>query len=168
MPTNFLLAPGTSGFIASVFNLLSTELNSLSNGAAATSSVGGTSGVFSQTDTANGMFGSVFFTAGGSFTPTAGGFLAGWFRLSTDGGTTFEDLLATPSTTVPAFPRAPDFTIPVYQGGTAYSSSKISWCQGRRVPLPWESFKVTLQNLSGAALPSSGNLLKMGPVAVQF
>ena len=74
MATDFLLDAGTRGFKATPFNLLSTELNTLGNGSAATSSVGGTSGVYSQTNWVNCPFGSVYFTGGGAFTPSAGGF----------------------------------------------------------------------------------------------
>lgn len=168
MATNFLLASGTSGFIATPLAHLTTELNALVNGAAATSSVGGTSGVFNQTNDANGIWGSEYFTSGGAFTPTAGGYLAGWFLLSPDGGSTFETVIATPSTTVPALGRAPDFIIPVYQGGAAYASGNISWCQGRTIRLPWESHKIVLQNMSGVTLPATGNTLKVGPVAIQY
>lgn len=165
MASNFLLQAGTSGFLATPFNLQSTELNALASGSAAVSSVGGTSGVFSQTNTINAIFGSVYFTAGGSFTPTAGGFLAGWFLLSTDGGTTFETVVATPSTTVLAIPRPPDFVIPL--SAAAYASGNIAWATGRFVSLPFESFKVEIQNLSGAALSASGHLIKLGPVGTQ-
>ena len=166
MPTNFLEAAGTNGFIATQFNLLSTELNALASGAAATSSVGGSSGVFSQTNNANAIWGSLYFTSGGAFTPTAGGYLAGWFLPSTDGGTTFEALVSTPSATVLALSRPPDFVITL--DNAAYASGNIRWCSGRKVMLPWESYKVVLQNLSGVALPATGNLIKVGPVAIQY
>ena len=42
---DFLLDPGTNGFIATPFNLMTTELNSLVNTDRALSSVGGSSGV---------------------------------------------------------------------------------------------------------------------------
>lgn len=166
MAINFLEATGTNGFIATPFNLMSTELNALASGAAATSSVGGTSGVFSQTNNASGIWGSLYFTAGGAFTPTAGGFLAGWFLLSTDGGTTFEAAISTPSTTVSAVSRAPDFIIPL--DNAAHASGNIRWCQGRRIQLPFESYKVIIQNNSGVALSASGHTIKVGPVAIQY
>lgn len=166
MATNFLEAAGTNGFLATPFNLLSTELNSLASGAAATSSVGGTAGVFSQTNDANAIWGSLYFTAGGAFTPAVGGYIAGWFLLSTDGGTTFEAAISTPSTTVAALSRSPDFIISL--DNVAYASGNIRWCQGRRINLPWESYKVLFQNNSGVALPASGNLIKVGPVAIQY
>lgn len=166
MATNFLEAAGTNGFIATPFNLLSTELNTLANGAAALSSVGGTSGVFSQSNNANGIWGSLYFSAGGAFTPAAGGYLAGWFLRSPDGGTSFETEVATPSGTVAALARTPDFIIAL--DNAAFASGNIRWCQGGKVQLPWESYKLLLQNNSGVALPSSGNLIKVGPTAIQY
>lgn len=167
--TDFLQEPGTSGFIVTPVNLMTTELNSLASGGAATSSVAGSSGVLNQTHIANAIYGSIWFTAGGSLTPTAGGFIAGWFLPSTDGGTTFEGLIATASTTVSRLPRAPDFTIPMYEGGgTATASGTIKMAQGRRILLPNESFKIVIQNLSGVSLPASGNIITCGPAAIKF
>ncbi len=167
MATDFLLDAGTNGFKATPFNLLSTELNALTAGSAATSSVGGSSGVFGQTNWVNCPFGSIYFTSGGSFTPSAGDFLSGWFLLSTDGGTTFETAVSTPSTSVSALSRAPDFVIPL--DNAAFASGNIRWCQGRFVQMPWESCKVLLQsNLASVTLPATGNLIKLGPVAIQY
>ena len=56
MATDFLQDPGTNGFIATPFNLLSTELNSLVTGNTAVSSAGGTSGVFTQTNYNSAIF----------------------------------------------------------------------------------------------------------------
>lgn len=165
MAVNFLQAAGTNGFIATPFNLQSTELNALASGGAATSSVGGSSGVFSQTNDANAIWGSVYFTAGGASTPTAGGYIAGWFLRSTDGGTTFESAIATPSTTVPALQRSPDFIIPF--SAAALSTGNIVWATGL-VRLPFESYKVVIQNMTGAALSASGHTVKLGPVATQY
>lgn len=166
MTTNFLLASGTNGFIQTPINLLSTEINTLGSGSAAISSVGGSSGVFNQSSTSNAPFGSIYFVAGGSFTPSAGQYLAGWFLLSTDGGTTFETAVSTPSTTVQALSRSPDFIIPL--DNAAFASGNIRWCQGRFIQLPWESYKVLLQNSGTTALPSSGNLIKVGSTAIQY
>jgi hypothetical protein len=166
MPTDFLYKTGTNGFLTAPINLFSTELNALASGAAATSSVGGTSGVFSQSSLGSGIWGSLYFTAGGAFTPTAGGYLAGWFLLSTDGGTTFEAAISTPSTSVPALSRAPDFVIPL--DNVAHASGNIRWCQGRRILLPAESYKVLIQNNSGVALSASGHTIKCGSVAEQY
>lgn len=166
MATNFLEATGTNGFLATPYNLLSSELNSLASGAAVTSSVGGTSGVFSQSNTASGIFGSLYFVSGGSFTPSTGAALVGWFLLSTDGGTTFETALSTPSTSVPALSRSPDFIIPL--DNAAFAANNIRWCAGRFIQMPWESNKVIVQNMTGGSLPASGNLIKAATVAIQY
>jgi hypothetical protein len=169
MATNFLEAAGTNGFVAAPANLLSTEINTLGSGSAAISSVGGTSGVFSQSSFSNCPWLSIYFVSGGAFTPVVGQCLYGWFVLSTDGGTTFETQVATPSTTVLALSRNPDFIIPL--DNAAYASGNIRWCQGRFVKAPWESFKIIVQNVGGAspvALPASGNLIKAGGVAIQY
>jgi hypothetical protein len=163
--TNFLDAAGVNGLIQAAFNLMTTELNTLGSGSAATSSV---AGPFSQTSWSNAIWGGIYFTSGGAFTPTAGGYLAGWFLLSFDGGSTFESLISTPSTTVLAIGRAPDFVIPTYEGGAAWAGTNIRWQQGRFCKVPWESHKVVIQNLSGVALPASGNTLKGTGMAVQY
>jgi hypothetical protein len=161
MATNFLLTAGTTGFIATPFNLQSSQLNSLGNGNTAISSVGGTSGVFNQTNIANAMMGEIWFQAGGAFTPTAGGSLWGWFIPSDDGGAHFEKLVAN---TAP--PRSPDFIIPLFT--SAYAAGDRQWCQGRYVMLEWASFEVLIQNNAGVTLPASGNLVYLGPVATQY
>jgi len=161
MPTNFLEASGTNGFIASPFNLLSTELNALGIAATVISSVGGTAGVFNQTNFVNAIWGNIWFIAGGAITPTAGGFLAGWFVQSSDGGTTFEKNVGT---TI-GLPRSPDFTIPLWV--SAYAANDISFASGF-VKLPWASTKVLLLNSSGAALPATLNIIKCAPVAIQY
>lgn len=167
--SNFLYATGTNGFITATFDLLTTELNTLTSASGvATSSVGGTSGKFSQSNTGSAIQSNIWFTSGGSFTPTAGGYLAGWFLKSHDGGTTFETLIATASSTVPALPRAPDFTIPLYEGGTALASGNIKYAQGPFVLLPVTTFKLVVQNLAGANLPASGNKISIGPAAVGY
>ncbi|MFZ0559859.1 MAG: hypothetical protein WAN31_05900 [Methylovirgula sp.] len=160
MPTDFLEAAGTNGFIATPFNLLSTELNSLGSTDTAVSSVGGTSGVFSQSNYANAIWAAIYFYSGGSFTPTGSPYIAGWFLFSPDGGSTFE---ATASNT--ALARPPDFIIPLL--ASAYASGNQAQASGI-VRVPWWSNKVFIQNNAGVALPSSGNLIKAAPVAVQY
>lgn len=160
MATNFLEAAGTNGFIAAPFNLQSTELNALGSGNSAISSVGGTAGVFTQTNDANAIWGAIDFVSGGAFTPSAGGYIAGWFLYSPDGGTSFEKTVANTD-----LPRAADFIIPLLN--SAYAANDISQAQGI-IRLPWWSYKVFVVNHSGVALPATGNLLKLGGVAVQF
>jgi hypothetical protein len=164
MTTTFLNDPGTSGFIATPFNLLSTELSALASGAACVSSVGGASGVFNQMNFASAIWGKIYLTAGGAFTPAIGGTLSGWWLESPDGGTTFETEVATPSTTVAALSRSPDFIISL--DNAAYATGNIRFASSF-VKLPWASCKVLLQNNSGVALPATGNLIKVGPVAIQ-
>ena len=65
MPTNFLQE---TGFLTAPFNLMTTELNALGSGANGISSVGGTAGVFTQTNFGSGIYGAVHFKAGGAFT----------------------------------------------------------------------------------------------------
>jgi hypothetical protein len=169
MATNFLEAAGTNGFVAAPINLQSTELNALAGGSAATSSVGGSSGVFTQTSFSNCPWISVYFTSGGTFTPVVGQCLYGWFLLSPDGGSTFETAVSTPSATVLALSRSPDFIIPL--DNAAFASGNIRWCQGRFIKAPWESTKVLIQNVGGSspvALPATGNLIKAGGVAIQY
>jgi hypothetical protein len=160
MATDFLLDAGVSGFKATPFNLMSSELNSVTNTSGATSSVGGTSGVFTQTNFVNCIWGEIAFTAGGAFTPTLGGYLAGWFLLSPDGGTSFEKVVSGGD-----LPRAPDFIIPLY--ASAYATNDISQASGI-VKLPWWSTKILVVNHSGVTLAASGNLIKCGPVAIQY
>lgn len=163
MATTVQLDAGTNGWVTTPVNLLTSELNSLASGGAATSSVGGSSGVFSQSSFSNAPLGEIWFTSGGTFTPAAGGYLAGWFLKSTDGGTTFETIVATASTTVAALSRQPDFTIPL--DNAAFASSNIRF--GSIVNLPAPSAKVVLQNLTGGSLPASGNKITAGPYTYQ-
>jgi hypothetical protein len=156
MPTNFLEA---TGFLTSPFTVMSSELSSLANGNSAVSSVNGTSGVFTQASQGSGIWGTVNFVAGGAFTPTAGGYLAGWFTFSPD-GTVFEKVVSNTD-----LPRPPDFIVPLFV--SAYSANDVQQASGL-VRLPWWSYKVFVVNRSGAALPSSNNLIKLSSVAVQY
>lgn len=156
--TDFLLDAGTNGFIVSPFSLETTELNGLASAAVAVSSVGGSSGVFSQASFGNAIWGSVWFKSGGSFTPSAGGNLAGWWLKSPDGGTTFEKSTAAP-------PRTPDFIIPL--NASAYSSGDLVFSSSL-VRLPAPSCKVMIQNNAGVALPSTGNVVTAGPIAMRY
>ncbi len=161
--TNFLEAAGTGGLITSATTVAwVTALASLTNGAATTSST-----VFSQTTFANAQKLQGWFINGtASFTPTAGGVLAFWWLLSTDGGTTFETLVSTPSTTVPALPRTPDFLIPF--DAAAFASGNIRFAQGP-FPYPYLGAKLVMQNLCGATLSTTGTpTVLLGGVADQY
>lgn len=163
MATDFLLDAGTNGFKATPFNLLSTELNTLASAANIISSVGGTSGVFTQTNFVNCIWGQIYFVAGGALggTPAAGAYIAGWFIFSPDGGTAFEKA----NYSSIDMPRSPDFVIPLNAIATA--ASDIYLASGL-VRLPWNACKVYIGNRTGQALTASGNLIKCAPVAIQY
>lgn len=161
MTTPFLWAPGTNGFTTTPFNLMTTELNALASLATIISSVNGTSGKFSQSSFGSSILGSVWFIAGGAFTPVAGQSLTGWFLRSTDGGTTFEKNVGT---TI-GLPRAPDFILPLW--ASAYAASDVSFAQGD-VKLPRESCKVLILNTGTAALSASGHSIVCGPGTVNY
>ncbi|HEV2550800.1 MAG TPA: hypothetical protein VGU20_26040 [Stellaceae bacterium] len=164
MPTNFLWDAGTSnnGLLTSAFSLLTTELNSIASTDSALSSVGGSSGVFTNGNTAQAIFAELQFEFGAAVGSalSAGANLAGWFVQSQDGGSTFE---ATASNA--PLPRAPDFIIPL--PATTIAIAAIYKAQGL-VRVPALQFKVFLLNNSGQPLPSSGNILQIAPVAVQY
>lgn len=161
MPTNFLeYSGGTNGFLVAPINVMTSELNSLANGNSAVSSVGGTSGVFTQSSWGSGVWGVAHFKAGGAVTPTAGGYLAGWFLYSPDGGSTFEFTVANTD-----LPRPPDILIPLY--ASAYASGNQSQSSGI-IRLPWWSTKTHWVSHAGATLPGSGNVIQIGSVAVQY
>jgi hypothetical protein len=165
-PTNFLQAPGMNGYITTPFDLVSSELDSLKNGAGATSSIGGRNGIFTREQTGNAIFAAIYFVSGGSFTPSvAAADFAGWFLASPDGGSTFETVVQTPNNTNLALTRPPDFIIPLGVG--TYAAGNQAWCSGGIVQLPWGAFKLEVQQFSGVSLPPSGNLIKCAPVAVQ-
>ena len=160
MATNFLQASGTNGFIATPFNLMSTELNTLANNSSAVSSVGGSSGIFTLANFANAIWCEIYFTFGGACTPVAPNAIYGWFLFSPDGGTTFETTAANTD-----LPRAPDFIIPILI--SAYATGNIAQASGL-VRVQAGSSKVFINSHVGASLPSSGNLIKAAPVAIQY
>lgn len=161
MSTNFLYAPGTSnsGLLANAVTLQSTEMNSLASAALIVSSVGGASGKFTNSDTAQGIFADLFLTLGAIGSALTGApSLTGWFLTSPDSGTTLESLTVQP-------PRPPDFIIPLplttIGAGAVYKSQGL-------VRLPALQFKVLVLNNSGQAFAASANTLKMAPYAVQY
>lgn len=165
MAGNFLHTAGTNGFLSSARTVTwTTSLNGLASGSRAISDTTADTGVFSQSSFSNAPMGVAWFkciTTG--WTPTAGGVFACWFLNSTDGGTTFEtESRTTPSTTVPAVARPPDFLIPVYTGGTAISANDIMFSQA--FSLPWTSAKLVVQNLTGAALAAQAHTLTIAGI----
>lgn len=152
---NALYAPGTSnsGLLTSAISLQTTELNALANASVIVSSVGGTSGLFTNSNTGQAKVGEIFFTLGTVTTMSAGANLAGWFLQSPDSGTTLESLTVVP-------PRPPDFIVPL----DATTGNKVYKAAGQ-VRLPALQFKVLVQNNSGQAFTSTGNTLKLAPIA---
>jgi hypothetical protein len=161
---NLLWNPGTSnnGLTASAFTLMAdtSELTNLTNGTYIVSSVSGTSGVFSNVNSAQAMWGQIFLTLGAiGAALLPGGNLCGWFLRSWDGGTTFENPGAT---TQPS--RTPDFIVPLpgttIAGGAVYAASGL-------VMLPALKYKVGVVNIAGQTLAASGNLLRCAPMNMQ-
>jgi hypothetical protein len=163
MPTNFLEAAGTGGLITAATTVAwVTALASLTNGSTSLSST-----VFSSATFGQAIKLQAYFTNGtASFTPTAGGCLSFWWLLSTDGGTTFESVIASPSTTVPALPRAPDFLIPF--DAAAFTTGSIRFAAGPFF-YPYLGAKLLLQNNTGATLSTTGTpTVNIGGVADQY
>ena len=149
---------GTNGYVATLTLTSGSDLASLASGGAVTLTGGGSAGVSSQSNTASGLQAEIVFkTVTASFTPTAGGCITGWWLKSYDGGTTYETTPATPSTTVPALPRPPDFIIPLDAVALGTSAVKFS---NPCVPPPG-TFKVLVQNNSGAAFGAGNYTLTM-------
>ena len=156
MATDFLTATGTNGFITSsavtMFSSGTTTINALTNASLAVSTT-----VFTQTNTAQGLIGYVQVTLGTTWGPaTAGGNIAGWWLFSPDGGSTYETTLTA---------RPPDWIVPLSTSlGAAASQVVVS----PLVNMPWSSFKVLVQNNSGATLGSSSVSATFQTVAVQY
>lgn len=173
--SSFIHSTGVAGgFIKTPFALLNasdTGLNGLVNGAAVLSAHGGSlgNGIFSQADFGSGPLCQVWFTLGtaGGFTPNvAGGCISGWWLYSTDGGTTFEAREATPSATVPALGRSPDFVINLYEGGAALAAGENKF--SGLVPTPYAGCKVLVQNNCGVTLGAGPHIITCGPAADTF
>lgn len=156
MATNFLEAAGTNGFIVTPFALMgATDLSGLTNGNGVTS----TASVLSQTTFANAIWCQIFFQSAGAFTPTAGGYLAGWWLNSDNGGTNFEKVVANTD-----LPRSPDFVIPLF--ASAYASGDRSWTS--MVKAPFASCKAFIMNHAGVNLSANNHLIQAAPVAIQY
>ena len=163
MATNFLEAAGTGGLItAATTATWATPLASLTNGSTSLSST-----VFNQATFANARKLQAWFINGtASFTPTAGGCLSFWWIRSTDGGTTFETITATPSSTVAAMASAPDFLIPF--DVAAFTTGSIRFAQGP-FAYPYLGAKLLVQNNTGATLSTTGTpTVLLGAVADSY
>lgn len=167
MATNFLWAPGTSnnGLLASAVTLMTTELESLNSAGVIVSSVNGSSGLFTNSNTSQAIWADLFYYPGNvGCTPGAGGNLSGWFLTSLDGGTTFELTTVAP-------PRPPDFIIPLPNSAIGGANSIVYKAAGVSVQMPALEFKILIQNNSGTTLGAGATTapyLKMAPVAVQY
>lgn len=132
---------------AAAVTLMTTELNALANNAGATSSVGGTAGVFANiVGTANmdgNSRGKIEFKMGGTVTTlTAGGSIKVWFLKSVTG---YE------SGTPPV--RNPDVVIPL-------DALTVAQTVTRECNFPVGNFKLYAQNsATGQAMPATGNVL---------
>lgn len=133
-----------SGYLAAASDWLTTELNSLASSNSNTLSSAG-SAIDNSTDKR--ILADIEFLAGGTYTPTAGGFIELWLLRTLD-GTNYED---GSSTVAPA--RRPDLIIPVRAGTTITPRAGGA---GRLI-IPPGLFKPIARNQSGATLPSSGS-----------
>lgn len=143
MPTNFLW----SGYLGSVANWLTTELNSLASSTGNTLSTLG--GAFDNSTNLY-IYGDVEFLAGGTLSPAAGAFVELWLLRSIDGGSAYEDGSAT---VAPA--RVADAIIPVRTGTTITPRAGLSG-----LIIPPGFYKPILRNQCGVTLPASGNLIR--------
>lgn len=166
MPTNFLWAAGTSnnGLLTTAVTLMTTELESLTSASVIVSSVGGSSGVFTNSNTAQGMLGNIFYYPGnaGCTPTTVGGGLTGWFLQSPDGGTAFESPTAVPV-------RTPDFFIPL--PASAIGGANTLVFPSGEIEVPALEFKVLVQNNCGVTLGAGATTapyLKLAIYAAQY
>ena len=61
---------------------------------------------------------------------------------------------------MPAVARPPDFLIPVYTGGTAISAGDVFFAIGP-FALPYQSAKLIVQNMTGAALAAQAHTINI-------
>lgn len=168
--SNFIHTAGTAGFLSTKRVVTwTTALNNLASGARAISDTTADTGTFTQSSFSSAPYGMAYFTTVTTgWTPTAGGCFACWWLASYDGGTNYEvESRTTPSATVPAVARAPDFIIPVYTGGTAISAGDVLFAQGP-FALPYLQSKLVVQNMTGANLAATAHTLTIGGVTDTF
>lgn len=151
--TDFLWE-GSGVYGVAVANLLTTQLNALASSTGNTLSTLG--GAFQNTT--GRIYADVEFAAGGTFSPTAGGFIELWFLRSLDGGSNYEDGSAS---VAPG--RAPDIVIPVEAGTTITPRNGASG-----LILPPAFYKPLARNQTGATLPASGNIIRFALYSEQY
>ena len=142
-----------SGYAASAFNALTTELNSLVVTAGTQSTLG------SEIDNSTNKYllAEAEFLAGGTYTPTANGYIELWLLRAMD-GTNYED---GSSSIVPA--RRPDIIIPVRAGTTITPRALAAG-----LLIPPGKYKALAGNRTGATLPASGNVIALRPYAIAY
>ncbi len=154
-----------NGLLQSALTLLSSDTgwNSITNGSTAVSSVGGSSGVFTNANTGQAMIGDLYLTLGAIGSAlSAGAVLSGWFLKSLDGGTTFETAVSGA-----ALARAPDFIIRL--PATTISAGSVYATDGtHKITVPAVPFKVFVQNNTGQTFASSGNTLKLATPTADY
>ena len=166
MAGNFLHTAGTNGIIGTARTVTwTTALNNLASGARAISDTTADTGLFSQSSFSNCMFGFAEFShITGTLAATAGGCLACWWLGSRDGGATYEaESTTTPSTSVPAVARPPDFIISLYTGATAIPAGSLM--QNPKIILPNTYAKLIVQNMSGAAFSANNHTFVIAGIA---
>jgi len=136
------------------FSALTTEIISLASGSTVSSSVGGSSGVFSSTQTGGYPECDISLSPVTGSNMTANSLWQGYFLRQVD-GTTYETQAA-------ALVRAPDFLLQM----TAATSGMFTANDVQN--LPAENFKVALTNSSGVSTSSSGSVLTITPKTRQF
>lgn len=166
MAGNFLHTAGTNGLVSTARTITwTTSLNGLASGSRAISDTTADTGLLTQSSFSNCIWGYAEFShITNTLAATAGGNIACWFLCTRDGGSTYEaESTTTPSATVPAVARAPDFIIPLYVGATAIPAGSLIWSQ--RFRLPNVSCKLVAQNFSGAAFSAHAHTLTIFGVA---
>ena len=169
MAGDFLHNAGTNGLYSTKRTVTwATSLNNLASGSRAISDTTADTGKFTQSSFSNAMYGQAVFTnVNATWATTAGGVLACWWLLSADNGSSYEvESRTTPSTTVPAVMRPPDFLIPVYSGATAIAAGDIMFSQP--FLLPWVTAKLVVQNMGGANLSANAHTLDIYGIADKY
>lgn len=151
----------TGGFYVTPFSVSSTgDLASLANGST-TTLAGGTA--YTQAGWSSSIWGQVIVKfAATNWTATAGAYIQGWWLESYDGGTNYETLGTTSSSTVPSLPRPPDFIVPL---DAANGSAAVKWSS--LIRLPPAQTKIVVQNMAGATIGTGTHTVFLAPFAIQ-